>query len=61
MPFGAKSNRPGGRAFLLAKNWACRASLIETCKLNSVNPRAYFTDLPTCRPARATPFQYQLI
>jgi len=28
-------------------NWACLASLIETCKLNSVNPQAYFTDLLT--------------
>jgi transposase len=29
------------------ENWACLASLIETCKLNSVNPQAYFTDLLT--------------
>jgi hypothetical protein len=28
-------------------NWACLASLIETCKLNGVNPRVYFTDLLT--------------
>jgi len=28
-------------------NWACLASLIETCKLNHVNPQAYFTDLLT--------------
>ena len=28
-------------------NWACLASLIETCKLNGVNPHAYFTDLLT--------------
>ena len=28
-------------------NWACLASLIETCKLNGVNPQAYFTDLLT--------------
>ncbi len=26
-------------------NWACLASLIETCKLNGVNPQTYFTDL----------------
>jgi transposase len=26
-----------------AENWACIASLIETCKLNSVDPQAYFT------------------
>jgi hypothetical protein len=30
-----------------AENWACLASLIETCKLNQVNPMAYFTDLLT--------------
>ena len=29
------------------ENWACLASLIETCKLNKVNPQAYFTDLLT--------------
>lgn len=28
-------------------NWASLASLIETCKLNKVNPQAYFTDLLT--------------
>jgi len=27
------------------ENWACLASLIETCKLNGVNPQAYFNDL----------------
>jgi transposase len=30
-----------------AENWACLASLIETCKLNGINPQAYFTDLLT--------------
>src|SRR6266478_1286236 len=30
-----------------AQNWACVASLIETCKLNGVDPQAYFTDLIT--------------
>ena len=30
-----------------AENWAMLASLIETCKLNSVNPEAYFTDVLT--------------
>ncbi len=25
--------------------WACVASLVETCKLNGVNPQVYFTDL----------------
>jgi hypothetical protein len=30
-----------------AENWACLASLIETCKLNGVNPQVYFTDLLT--------------
>ena len=28
-------------------NWACMASLIETCKLNQVNPEIYLTDLLT--------------
>jgi transposase len=30
-----------------AENWAAAASLIETCKLNNVNPQTYFTDLLT--------------
>jgi transposase len=29
------------------ENWACLASLIETCKLNGVNPQVYITDLLT--------------
>ena len=29
------------------ENWACLASLIETCKLNSVNPHAYIANLLT--------------
>ena len=28
-----------------AENWALIASLVETCKLNSVDPQAYFTDV----------------
>ena len=28
-------------------NWAAIASLVETCKLNGVDPQAYFTDLLT--------------
>jgi transposase len=28
-----------------AANWACIASLIETCKLNGVDPQAYFADV----------------
>jgi hypothetical protein len=28
-----------------AENWACIASLIETCKLNDVEPQAYIADL----------------
>ena len=28
-----------------AENWACIASLIETCKLNGIDPQAYFTDV----------------
>src|SRR5882757_1948361 len=30
-----------------AENWACLASLVETCKLNRVNPQIYFTELLT--------------
>lgn len=30
-----------------AANWACIASLIETCKLNGVEPQAYLTDILT--------------
>jgi transposase len=30
-----------------AENWACIASLIETCKLNGIDPQAYFTDVLT--------------
>jgi transposase len=30
-----------------AENWACIASLIETCKLHGVDPQAYFTDMLT--------------
>jgi hypothetical protein len=30
-----------------AESWACIASLIETCKLNDVDPQAYFTDVLT--------------
>lgn len=30
-----------------AANWACIASLVETCKLNEVDPQAYFTDVLT--------------
>jgi transposase len=30
-----------------AENWACIASLIETCKLNNVDPQSYFTDVLT--------------
>jgi transposase len=29
------------------ENWACMASLIETCKLNDVNRMTYITDLLT--------------
>jgi transposase len=27
------------------ENWACMASLIETCKLNEVNPLTYMAEL----------------
>jgi hypothetical protein len=30
-----------------AETWSGLASLIETCKLNGVNPQTYFTDLLT--------------
>ena len=30
-----------------AANWACIASLIETCKLNNVDPQTYLTDVLT--------------
>ena len=30
-----------------AENWACIASLIETCKLTGVDPQAYLTDVLT--------------
>jgi transposase len=30
-----------------AENWACIASLIETCKLAGVDPQAYVTDVLT--------------
>ena len=30
-----------------AENWACIASLIETCKLNGADPQAYFADVLT--------------
>jgi len=30
-----------------AENWACLASLIETCKLHGVDPQTYFTDVLT--------------
>ena len=30
-----------------AENWACLASLVETCKLNNVNPQVYLMDLLT--------------
>lgn len=29
------------------QNWAMVASLVETCKLNGVNPQAYLADLLT--------------
>ena len=38
-------------------NWATIASLIETCKLNGVNPFTYFTDLLTRRNVSTTLIQ----
>lgn len=34
-------------ATITEENWACIASLIETCKLTGVDPHAYFTDVLT--------------
>jgi transposase len=28
-----------------AENWACIASLVETCKLNDADPQTYFADV----------------
>jgi transposase len=49
-----------------AANWALIASLIETCKLNSVNPQTYLTDVltklvnnwPNSRLAELTPWAW---
>jgi transposase len=30
-----------------AENWACLASLVETCKLHGIDPQAYFADVLT--------------
>ena len=30
-----------------AENWACIASLIETCKLHNIDPQAYLADILT--------------
>ncbi len=30
-----------------AANWACIASLVETCKLNGIDPEAYIADALT--------------
>jgi transposase len=37
-----------------AENWACIASLIETCKLYGVDPQAYLTDVITKQPSWST-------
>jgi len=49
-----------------AENWAMLASLIETCKLHSINPEAYLTDVliklvnnwPNSRLAELTPWAW---
>jgi len=49
-----------------AEYWAMLASLIETCKLHSVNPEAYLTDVltrlvngwPNKRIAELTPWSW---
>jgi len=44
----ARDDRPwGGTDPPGAENWACIASLIETCKLTGVDPQTYFTDVLT--------------
>ena len=30
-----------------AQNWACLSSLVETCKLNNINPDAWLADVLT--------------
>ena len=30
-----------------AENWACLASLVETCKLHGIDPQPYFADVLT--------------
>lgn len=30
------------------EHWAILASLLETCKLNGIDPQAYLTDILTC-------------
>jgi len=50
LPGSAKKYNPkftGGGCYIRPENWACLASLIETCKLNHVNPQTYVTDLLT--------------
>ena len=42
---GIGGEAPGRRVH--SRNRHGRPSLIETCKLNGVNPQAYFTDLLT--------------
>jgi transposase len=50
-PLPPLRQRPQGacvdRADAGAENWACLASLIETCKLNGIDPQAYLTDVLT--------------
>ena len=55
----ARGHRPAPRAIPVRKNalfasgddggtrWAAIASLVETCKMNGVDPMRYFTDLLT--------------
>jgi IS66 C-terminal element len=41
------TTRSGGRSDGGAEHWATVASLIETCKLNDIDPLAYLTDALT--------------
>jgi hypothetical protein len=57
-PHGQNENALFAGHDLGAENWPCIASLIETCKLNGVDPQAYFTDVltnsSTYGPSRAS-------
>jgi IS66 C-terminal element len=45
--FGWISRSPSPDCAEGAANWACIASLVETCKLNGIDPEAYIADVLT--------------